>query len=138
EVTGLDAFPHDERPPVLVTHLAFQVMVGIGTLLAGLGAVILWARWRKKDLTARRSWLKLLVALTPLGFVALEAGWIVTEVGRQPWILYRVLRTADAVTPVPGLGWSFALIVTLYLSLGALAMFLLGRWFVIESERGDA
>ncbi|HRX52289.1 MAG TPA: cytochrome ubiquinol oxidase subunit I [Candidatus Krumholzibacteria bacterium] len=138
EVTGLDAFPHDERPPVLVTHLAFQVMVGIGTLLAGLGAVILWARWRKKDLTARRGWLKLLVALTPLGFVALEAGWIVTEVGRQPWILYRVLRTADAVTPVPGLGWSFALIVTLYLTLGALAMFLLGRWFVIESERGDA
>ena len=78
------------------------------------------------------------MALTPLGFVALEAGWIVTEVGRQPWILYRVLRTADAVTPVPGLGWSFALIVTLYLTLGALAMFLLGRWFVIESERGDA
>lgn len=138
EVTGLDAFPRDERPPVLVTHLAFQTMVGIGTLLALLGVVVLWARWRKVDLTARRAWLRLLVALTPLGFVALEAGWIVTEVGRQPWVLYRVLRTADAVTPVPGLGWSFGLIVVLYLTLGVLALYLLSRWFVIESERGDA
>lgn len=138
EVLGLNEFPADERPPVLVTHLAFQVMVGIGTLLALLGLIYLLARWRRVDLSARRGWLKLLVALTPLGFVALEAGWIVTEVGRQPWVLYRVLRTADSVTPVTGLEWSLALIVTLYLALGSLALLLLWRWFAIESERGDA
>lgn len=138
EVTGLDAFPPEDRPPVLVTHLAFQVMVGIGTLLALLSVAYLIARRRRVDLAARRGWLKLLVALTPLGFVALEAGWIVTEVGRQPWVVYRVMRTADAVTPVTGLAWSLGLIVVLYLSLGALALWLLWRWFAIESRRGDA
>lgn len=70
----------------------------------------------------------------PLGFVALEAGWVVTEVGRQPWIIYRVMRTADAVTPVTGLGWAFAMIVVLYVSLGVISFYLLSRWFAIVSR----
>lgn len=136
EVTGLDAFPKDERPPVLITHLAFQVMVGIGTLLMGLGIFYFVARWRKIDLNTKTWWLKLLVVLTPTGFIALEAGWIVTEVGRQPWIIYRVMKTADAVTPVVGLEWSFGIIVLLYTTLGALSFFLLSRWFAIEAQKG--
>lgn len=135
EVTGLDAFPKDERPPVLITHLAFQTMVGIGSLLALLGVVYLVSLWRKKDLLSNRWWLRLLAVLTPAGFIALEAGWIVTEVGRQPWIIYRVMRTADAVTRVTGLGWSFAIIVLLYTSLAAISFFLLARWFNLESRR---
>jgi cytochrome d ubiquinol oxidase subunit I len=134
-VTGLDAFPASERPPVLITHLAFQIMVGIGSLLALLGVVYLLASWCKVDLLTRRWWLLLLVMIMPMGFIALEAGWVVTEVGRQPWIIYRVMRTADAVTPVTGLGWSFAIIVLLYTSLAAISFFLLYRWFVLESRK---
>lgn len=139
EVTGLDAFPHDERPPVLITHLAFQTMVGLGTLLMLVGVVYLVARWRKRDLLADRRWLRVLVALTPTGFIALEAGWIVTEVGRQPWIIYRIMRTADSVTPVTGLGWSFAIIVLLYTTLGIISMYLLSRWFaIVDAQEADA
>ncbi|MCB1042199.1 MAG: cytochrome ubiquinol oxidase subunit I [Acidobacteria bacterium] len=133
-VTGLDAFPRDEWPPVLVTHLAFQTMVGIGSMLALWAVVYLMARWRKVDLLAKRWWLWILRVTMPLGFVALEAGWVVTEVGRQPWIIYRVMRTADAVTPVTGLGWAFAMIVVLYVSLGVISFYLLSRWFAIVSR----
>lgn len=135
-VTGLDAFPADARPPVAITHMAFQIMVGIGTLLALLGAVYLLASWWKIDLLKKRWWLILLIAVMPMGFIALEAGWVVTEVGRQPWIIYHVLRTADSVTPVSGLGWAFAIIVVVYTSLAAISFFLLSRWFVLESRKG--
>lgn len=137
EVTGLDAFAKEDRPPVLVTHLAFQVMVGIGSLLILVGLIHLIGVARNRDLLASRKWLLLLAVLTPTGFVALEAGWIVTEVGRQPWIVYRIMRTADSLTPVTGLGWSFAAIAFLYTSLAVISLFLLSRWFVIES-RGEA
>ncbi len=73
--------------------------------------------------------------LTPTGFIALEAGWVVTEVGRQPWIIYRIMKTADAVTPVPGLEWSFAIIVLIYSTLGLISFYLLSRWFLIESRK---
>jgi len=135
-VTGLDAFPKEEWPPVLITHVAFQIMVGLGMLMFAISVVYIIAAWRKKDLLASRWWLKLLLIMTPTGFIALEAGWIVTEVGRQPWIIYRVMKTADSVTPVTGLGWSFAIIVLLYTTLGAIAMFLLSRWFAIETRKG--
>jgi len=135
EVIGLDAFPKDERPPVLIPHLAFQVMVGLGMLMLMVSLFYLVARWRKIDLLGRKWWLVLLALMTPTGFIALEAGWIVTEVGRQPWIIYRVMKTADAVTPVPGLEWSFAIIVAIYSILGLISFYLLSRWFLIESRR---
>ena len=102
EVVGLDRFPRDEWPPVLICHLAFQVMVGIGMFLALLGFIsILGLTWRTKWLD-HPYLLRALVFATPLGFIAIEAGWIVTEVGRQPWIIYGIMRTKDALSPVPG------------------------------------
>jgi cytochrome d ubiquinol oxidase subunit I len=117
EVTGLDKFPKDERPPVLITHIAFQIMVGIGFLLAfaGLMFIILSVRW--KHLLAKKWWLLFISCLTPLGFVAVEAGWTVTEVGRQPWIIYGVMKTKDAVSTMPGLQYSFYIITAVYLLL---------------------
>ena len=127
EVRGLDSVPLAERPPVVVPHLAFQLMVAIGTLLAGvavLGAYLLWRgplpRWFLWTLTAS----------CPAGFVAIEAGWTVTEVGRQPWIIYGVLKTKDAVTPVPGMQVHFLLFLSLYLVLAALTAWSLKRQIV--------
>jgi len=103
EVRGLDMVPRTDWPPVRIVHVAFQVMVGCGSVLSGVAALGLFLAWRRRGLPDQRWFLRLLVACGPLGFIALEAGWTVTEVGRQPWIVHGVLRTADAVTPMPGL-----------------------------------
>ena len=137
-VLGLDEYAPADRPPVLVPHLAFQAMVGIGTLLAAVAAFWGMARWRRPTWLESRRFLWLLVGLTPLGFVALEAGWFVTELGRQPWIIYRIMRTAEAVTPVPGLGVTFAALALLYGVLGILSFGLLLRLFAIELRSEDA
>ena len=136
EVKGLEAVPRDEWPPVLITHLAFQVMVGLGTLMAvaSLWVVMCWVR--RRDVVADRRLLTLLAWLMPAGFVAVEAGWVVTEVGRQPWIIQGVMRTADAVTPMPGLAAPFALFTLLYLFLGAVVCWLL--WTQIVKGHTDA
>ncbi|MDF8263954.1 cytochrome ubiquinol oxidase subunit I [Luteipulveratus flavus] len=95
-VRGLDTFPAADRPPVNITHLAFQSMVGIGTLLA-VAVVIFWvARWRGRDLLEQRWALLALVVAGPLAVVALESGWVATEVGRQPWTVFGYLRTTEA------------------------------------------
>lgn len=133
EVKGLNAFPQKDRPPVLLPHLAFQVMVAIGGLLFLLSVGWLVAKRYRAMLFERPLFLRLLVVLAPLGFVALEAGWIVTEVGRQPWVLYKVIRTADAVTPVPGQAVTFVSIALLYLFLGSFSVLVLRRLFAIES-----
>lgn len=135
EVKGLNAFPEDERPPVLVPHLAFQIMVGIGMTLLMVSIFWLVARWKKWAVEENRLWQWMLLFLAPLGFIALEAGWVVTEVGRQPWVIYKIMRTAESVTPVPGLGWNFLVIFGLYGVLGFLSFGLLWKWFRIESER---
>ena len=135
EVVGLDQFPREEWPPVAVTHYSFQVMVGLGMLMFGMAAVYLWARVRKKDLLSNRICLRILLFFAPAGFIALEAGWFVTEVGRQPWIIYRIMRTAEAVTPVTGLFWSFVIIVLLYLALAAVSSVLLLRMYALEAKR---
>lgn len=126
EVRGLNDFPEDERPPVAIVHYSFQIMVGIGTLLATVGLFYLlsfkWKKWRK----SRKFWL-LFTCMSPLGFIALEAGWIVTEVGRQPWIIYQVMKTKDAVTPMPGIFYSLLTYTGIYLLLTFVVSWLLVR-----------
>lgn len=124
-VQGLRELPPSERPPVLVVHFAFQLMVLIGTGFVALAAfAFLYRRWRRA--WPRAPWfLRMIVACGPAGFVALEAGWTVTEVGRQPWIIYRIMRTADAVTPMPHLWPSFLGFLALYAVLGVVVVQLL-------------
>ena len=85
--------PPEDRPPVNIVRLAFQTMVGIGTALALLGVVFVWTWWRKRRLPRSPWFYRAVMAAGPLSFVALIAGWIATEVGRQPWIVYQVMRT---------------------------------------------
>jgi cytochrome bd ubiquinol oxidase subunit I len=101
EVRGLKSFPPDERPNPIIPFFAFRVMVGIGTIMIAIGftGAVLWLMGR---LWTSRWFLRALVWASPLGFVAVLSGWFVTEVGRQPWTVYGILRTADAVSPVPG------------------------------------
>jgi cytochrome d ubiquinol oxidase subunit I len=129
-VRGLDAVPPQEWPPLPAVHLSFQLMVACGMYMALVG---LWAAWlarRKTDLTSRRGLLRALVIGAPLGFIAIEAGWMVTELGRQPWVIYGVLRTADAVTPMPGQLWRTGLFALIYLFLAVVVTVLLSRQIV--------
>ncbi len=126
EVTGLDRIPKENHPPVAITHFAFQIMVGIGSFLVLL-ALLYFISLKKRSWYDRKWFLKLFVMAIPLGFIAVEAGWVVTEVGRQPWIIYNVMRTADAVTPMPGIAYSFYMFTAIYLSLTAVVIFLLRR-----------
>ena len=132
-VRGLKDFPHENWPPVPVVHLAFQLMVGLGTTMA---LVAIWAlclaiarRGLAYDVTDRGLLLALAI-IAPFGFIATEAGWFVTEVGRQPWIVFGVLRTSDAVTPMPGLVIPFLTITLLYCCLGVVVIWLLRRQIV--------
>lgn len=135
EVKGLKEFPKEDRPPVAVTHYAFQVMVGLGTFLMIIGGLGLWGMWRREALLTDPRFLKAVVLASPMGMVALEAGWVVTEVGRQPWIIHGVLRTKDAVTPLPGLAVPFLAFMGLYLVLGAVSVTLLKRHvFAADAE----
>ncbi len=135
-VTGLDSVPRDEWPPVAPVHVAFQIMVGIGTFLAALGAWGIWRMFRREPLWRPRAWLWALAAAGPLAFVAIEAGWVVTEVGRQPWVIYGIMRTADAVTPMPRLVVPFTTFTVLYLFLAFVVTVLMLR--IARSEDGEA
>jgi cytochrome d ubiquinol oxidase subunit I len=131
-VTGIDAIPADERPPLAIVHLAFQIMVGCGTLMAALAAwgFVRWIRRQRSQgraLPDDRRFLTAVMLAGPLGFIALEAGWTVTEVGRQPWIVQGFMRTAEAVTPMPGLAVPFLLFTALYIGLAVVVLFLLWR-----------
>jgi cytochrome d ubiquinol oxidase subunit I len=125
EVKGLEAFPRQDWPPTEKVHPAFQVMVGLGGLLA-LGSLA-WLAVRVRRREPGRWLLRGLVALGPAGFLALEAGWLVTEWGRQPFTIRGVMRTADAVTPVGHLAVPFVAFGLLYLFLGFMVVVLLGR-----------
>lgn len=127
EVKGLDQIPENQHPPVAITHYAFQIMVGIGTLLLFISLTYFFTLLKKKPLIEKRWLLKLFVLAIPLGYLALEAGWVVTEVGRQPWIIYGIMRTRDAVTPMPGIAYSFYIFTAIYLSLSIIVTFLLYR-----------
>jgi cytochrome d ubiquinol oxidase subunit I len=127
EVTGLESVPPEDRPPVNVVRLAFQTMVGIGTALALLGTVF-FVTWLRKRRLPRSPWFfRAVMAAGPLALVALICGWITTEVGRQPWIVYRVMRTEQAVTSADGLEVGYAALVAVYLSLAAAVLWLLRR-----------
>ncbi|GGW87913.1 cytochrome ubiquinol oxidase subunit I [Salegentibacter mishustinae] len=126
EVKGLNDFPDDELPPVAIVHYAFQIMVGIGTLLMFAGLIYFISLKKKKWLNNKYYWL-LFIVVAPLGFVAIEAGWVVTEVGRQPWIIHQIMRTEDAVTPMPGMKYSFFFYLFLYTVLGITVTWLMNR-----------
>jgi cytochrome bd ubiquinol oxidase subunit I len=137
EVKGLHDFPEDERPPVLIPHFAFQIMVGIGSLLLFISLIGLWALWKKRAWLYHKRSLSILAILTPSGMIALEMGWIVTEVGRQPWIIYKVMKVSDSVTQVSGLFGVFVCTVLIYTLLGcfgALILYKLWQKSLLESE----
>ncbi len=136
-VRGLNSFPADERPNPLIVHSAFLLMVGAGMMLLGLTAWVGFLFWRKRHIPEGR-WLLRAVALCgPLGFIALEAGWTVTEVGRQPWIIYGLFKTTDAVTPTPGLVPIFISFTLLYVGLAVMVIWLLRRLARIKPEHED-
>src|SRR5436309_2356477 len=126
-VAGLDAVPADERPPVNVVRVAFQTMVAIGTLLALLGITFLAIRWRRKRLPESRWFYCALALAGPLSVVALICGWVTTEVGRQPWVVYRVMRTAAAVTGAGGIPVGYATLVLVYTALLVAVAWILRR-----------
>ncbi len=130
KVAGLEDFPRDQWPNVRIVHWSFDVMVGSASVLlaalAWMGALRLMHRRPLEN----RKVLRALVAVGPLGFVALESGWIVTEVGRQPWIIYGVMRTREAVTPMPGLIVPFSVFTVVYIILGVIVAFLLRQQFL--------
>lgn len=125
EVKGLEAFPRRDWPPVAIVHVAFQAMVGLGSFMALVSAAALWLMWRRRELTRHRWLLRALVLATPMGFICTEAGWVVTEVGRQPWVIYGLMRTAEALTPMPGLIVPFLVFTSLYAVLGVVVARLL-------------
>ncbi len=126
-IEGLDAVPADDRPPVAWVRNSFQVMVGIGTALAALALWFLWFRWRRGALPATRWFYRAVAVAGPLSLIALIAGWIVTEVGRQPWIVYELMRTEEAVTGAEGIPVGYGTLVVVYIGLAAVALFMLRR-----------
>ena len=126
-VKGLDTVPADDRPPVNVVRIAFQTMVAIGTALAALAAWFLFVRVRRHRLPASRWFYRAVVAAGPLAVVALIAGWVTTEVGRQPWVVYGVMRTEEAVTGAEGILFGYGALVATYIGLGAVTFSVLRR-----------
>jgi cytochrome d ubiquinol oxidase subunit I len=130
-VPGLLDFPRQEWPPVAVVHLAFQIMIASGFILMGMSAWGLWRLWRRKPLWESRGFLWCLVGCAPLGIIAIESGWVVTEVGRQPWIIKDIMRTTDAVTPMPGLTVPLVFFTLLYVGLAGIVLWLLHRHLAV-------
>ena len=126
-VEGLDTVPGDDQPPINVVRLSFQTMVFIGTGLAALAAVYLATWWRRRRLPRSTWFFRAVVLAGPLALVALICGWVTTEVGRQPWIVYELMRTEQAVTDAGGLPVAFAFLAAVYLSLVLAVIWLLRR-----------
>ena len=126
-VQGLEAVAPKDRPPVNVVRFSFQSMVAIGTGLAVLSLLYLAVWWRERRLPRSAWFYRAVVTAAPLSVVALICGWVTTEVGRQPWVVYRVMRTSEAVTGADGIPLGYAFLVAVYLSLGAVAFVMLRR-----------
>jgi cytochrome d ubiquinol oxidase subunit I len=126
-IIGLESVPPEDRPPVNIVRYGFQTMAGIGTFLALLGVVFIWTWYRKRRLPASPWFFRAVMIAGPLSFVALIAGWITTEVGRQPWIVYEVMRTEEAVTAAGGLAVGYVVLVAVYVALAVAVVWLLRR-----------
>jgi cytochrome bd ubiquinol oxidase subunit I len=137
EVKGLKEFPREHWPNVPIVHLGFQIMVALGSYMAVVALWVAGTAFRRRDIAMNRRLLQAIALAGPMGFIAIEAGWTVTEVGRQPWIIYGVLRTADAVTPMPGLIVPFLLFPLLYCFLGVIVVWLLYRQIIRSPSSTD-
>jgi cytochrome bd ubiquinol oxidase subunit I len=126
-VQGLNSVPEDDQPPVGIVKLSFRSMVAIGSGLAALGAWFLWVWWRRGRVPGSPWFHRAVLAAGPLSVVALIAGWVTTEVGRQPWVVYEVMRTEEAVTGAGGIPVGFAALGIVYVALGAIAYVMLRR-----------
>ena len=126
-VVGLEDFPRDQWPPVAIVHIAFQIMVAAGLVMVAVSLWGAWLLWRRGSVFNSKPFLRAVMVASPLGFVAIESGWVVTEVGRQPWIISGVMRTAEAVTPMRGLTFSLATFTILFIFLGIVVLWLLRR-----------
>jgi cytochrome d ubiquinol oxidase subunit I len=139
-ITGFDQIPVDQRPPATIVHLAWDLMVGIGTALVALGlwALVIWRR--RRDVAGARWFLRVASLAGVAAILALESGWIVTEVGRQPWVVYGVLRTRDAVTQSGGVRVTFTVVIVLYTVLGIATLIALRtlarRWAAADLAAG--
>ena len=129
EVAGLNSFPKETWPPFEVVHISFEIMILIGTAMALFGAFSLIIIFKNPIWIESKALLKLICLLTPFGFLAIEAGWTVTEVGRQPWIIYGILKTKEALTPMPGLVYPMSFFIGIYLLLGFVVTWLMMRQF---------
>jgi cytochrome bd ubiquinol oxidase subunit I len=136
-VQGLEAVPPENRPPVNVVRCAFQTMVGIGTLLALLGCAFLYVRLRRRRLPTTHWFYRAVVLAGPLSVVALIAGWVTTEVGRQPWIVYGFMRTSEAVTGAGGIPIGAGTLAAVYIGLAAAVGWMLRRFSRLPLESND-
>jgi cytochrome d ubiquinol oxidase subunit I len=126
-VAGLDQEPPSDWPNVRIVHISFQIMVGCGSLLSLFALVAGWLAWKRPPLSIHKTFLKALILVSPLGFLALEAGWMVTELGRQPWVIYKIMRTSEAVTSTAHLDVTFVALTGIYIVLGITVIWLLSR-----------
>jgi cytochrome d ubiquinol oxidase subunit I len=133
-IKGLDQEPQSDWPNVRLVHISFQIMVGCGSLLSLVALASGWIFWKRRSLNTNTLFIKALVLCGPLGFVALEAGWMVTELGRQPWIIYHIMRTKDAVTSMPNVSITFGVMTVIYFLLGIITAWLLSKHVIAAPE----
>ena len=136
-VKGLKDFPPQDRPPVTLTFLAFRLMVGLGFLFV---LLTVWGWFRRNKLVESPRYLKIMLFAMPLPYIAIQAGWIVTEVGRQPWIVYNMMRTKDAVSPIAAsqVGFSLFAILAIYTLLGVTGFYLIIKHILKGPEAAPA
>ena len=133
-ILGLDQEPETDWPNVRMVHICFQIMVGCGSVLSLFALVSAWLAWKRGPLSKQKMFLKAAVLLSPFGFIALEAGWMVTELGRQPWIIYHLLRTKNAVTPTPNIALTLLVMTLTYIALGTIVLWLLNKHVLAKPE----
>ena len=134
-ILGLDQESETDWPNVRMVHICFQIMVGCGSLLSLFALLSAWFAWRKRPLSRQPTFLKTAVLVSPLGFIALEAGWMVTELGRQPWVIYHLMRTKDAVTTTPNIAVTFLGMTLIYCVLGVIVVWLLSKHVIAQPDR---